>query len=401
MMTYFKKNILIICNVGIYNNPALTNIINDLKGDFNLELSGNIFIDNNIYNGIPYSNHEIFYQQLIKFKILQLLAIPYALLFKNGYVDRASAKQDFLLKFKIRLSAIALKRRLYKPQFIVNIDTEAAVISQESYPKQSVPSCVFIYEMYADQFLTTKDKGYDNKVMMEKNSIKFTSFILCTCNKATGDFLNSRYGLMQNVINYTICFENFSQPLSVKNEISFYYHGVYAPNRGLDNALLAMKEVDGGKLYMRGVGEYGQYLKNMVVENMLTDKVTFLEPLRTEELASAAAEFDLGLTLANMNVLNHKYATGFKTFQNLSAGLALILPASVPLKEMNEQYNVGMTYNDATVNELAEIFSFCTKNPQQVIQWKKNARRAYDIEYNPTIQKERLIENINKNITAN
>jgi glycosyltransferase involved in cell wall biosynthesis len=186
----------------------------------------------------------------------------------------------------------------------------------------------------------------------------------------------------------------------IQEPISIYYHGIIIENRGLENLVSAVKKYSGIKIFIRGEGDLLPRLKQMSIELGVMDRVEFLEPVPTQMLSQVAKQYDFGITMVRMNVLNHQYAAGFKTFENLSAGLALILPKSYPLKKLNQEYNVGITYSDATVEELERVFEYILHHKEEIMIWKKNVRSAYHQEYNPARQKEKLIQKINQLIHA-
>jgi hypothetical protein len=162
----------------------------------------------------------------------------------------------------------------------------------------------------------------------------------------------------------------------------------------------ARKKFEGIQVFIRGFGTILNELKELVISQNLTNKVFFLEPVDTQLLSEVGKDYDFGATMGRMNVANHLYATGFKTFENLSAGLALILPESYPLKKLNQEYKVGITYSDATVEELERVFEYILHHKEEIMIWKKNVRSAYHQEYNPARQKEKLIQKINQLIHA-
>lgn len=306
------------------------------------------------------------------------------------------------VEFKLRLWLLRLdfEKKHKKCDFVVNIDAEASFISSRFCKRKRIPCGFNIYEIFAEQWLgENKSSLYKLKTEIERRGIESSQLVFSSANKVLAEFLLSRYQLKRKIVELTVCpYRSFSDNITVNEPLKFYYHGAFFKNRGLENLVMAMKEVEGAVLYLRGYGHLEKELRLLVSENKLEKKVIFLEPVPTELLTQAGTEFDIGLTMARMNVLNHIYAVGFKTFENLSAGLALVLPESYPLKKLNEDYNVGVVYQDATVENMKAVISYCVNNKTIVKSWKANARKAYSDKFNPEFQKANFINEITRQI---
>jgi glycosyltransferase involved in cell wall biosynthesis len=147
-----------------------------------------------------------------------------------------------------------------------------------------------------------------------------------------------------------------------------------------------------GKLYLRGIGAYRNELEKVVEECMLQDKVFFLEPVDTKQLSDVAADFDVGLTMVKMNVLNHKFAVGFKTLENINAGLAIIAPNSYNLKPMMDKYMFGILYDDADISELTRVMKYCTEHLEWLDERKKISQYCANNIVGRKFQEEKLLK---------
>ncbi len=391
-----KNKILIVTNVQIKGNPALWFICNALETKYEISISGNERESKTtITNNFKYQTHSGLYSLALKLKLFSAIKFFCQVRYFGNLLKREEIANVTLLKLRLFLQRAEFNIKAPKINCILNIDTEAAFISMPFSQKEQIPTIYFIYEFYADQFLERKDRFYHHRVIIEKLSIQNADIILSTVNEKAGDFLKQRYNSEAKVVSVTICPEKtFSDKIKINNPLKFYYHGYFFDNRGLADGILAMKELDGAELYLRGSGFLEKTLKKLVKENKLDKKVFFLDPVPTELLSMVGAEFDIGLTMSRQNVLNQKYAQGFKAFENISAGLALIVPASPPLKQLIDEYKNGKNYSDATIEYLVPVFQYCLKNPEEVLTWKKNSQKAYQLEYNPEKQKSRLISEI-------
>jgi hypothetical protein len=305
--------------------------------------------------------------------------------------------QSSILKIKLLLQKINFNLNYSKTDFLFFIDVESVIISKDICKKYNVKKITYFYEFYADSLEQPTKKLYDLKVKIEKEAYSTTNIILSTINNVCGDYLKERYNLNIKIVDFTICPENnlYKSEQVVNFPIKLYYHGLYAQNRGIEDAILAMKNTNNLILYLRGVGAYKNYLEKLVENNNLDTKVIFLDPVEMEMLSIEASKFDVGLVLVKMNTLNHIYQCGFKTIENISAGLALIMPKSFPLIKLNDNYNIGWCYDDATIDNLEVIYKKIEDNFTEIVTFKRNSNLAYKNYYNPEFQKEKLISILN------
>jgi glycosyltransferase involved in cell wall biosynthesis len=383
-----KPTVLVVAHTIVNSNPALAFVVSCLQNEFEVKVCGNE--SSSKYEG--YSRLDRIWRilLLLRFELfVKLISIIFA--WKNW----PSLHHKLLLHVNLYLAKRAFNFTYKSPvDFIINLDTEAALISSQYQKRYSLPCAYFIYEFYAEQ--VSQQHNYNLLLTLERMAISQASFLLSPANKVLGNRINERFGLSKHVVPFTITpSKGFGdEEAVVSSPLKIYYHGYFVENRGIDNAILAMKNTKSCVLYLRGSGPFAKVLRSLVVEHGLEQKVIFLAPVATENLVAEAAKFDVGITLARMNVQNHAYATGFKTFENICAGIALIIPDSVPLRHLNDRFDLGYVYADGTVEELTQAFEFCVNNTQIVSRWKRNARTAFVTEYNQKIQSSRLANEI-------
>lgn len=391
-----RKTILLINNTTTTKNPALHFFIQCLKHEYNLIVSGNEVLKSSTYKEIRYRNHESTYRFLTRFKFLRLLKLCCLLTFQDKVVFEILA-----LRIRLILCSIELKYKIPKVDLIIGLDTEAAYISLALQKRHKIPLWYFVYDFYPDQYLNISSRLKQLLIRIEKESISSSTLILSSLNDEMGLHLNEKYKLSKAIHALFICpepaFEIDKLPV-LNDPIKIYYHGLISPNRGLEHLIEAMSGIDGIELYLRGNGTLVDKLQQMIEECNLSAKVFLLDSIPTEQLASAAADYDIGITMVRMNVLNHLYAAGFKTQENIAAGLALVIPNSYPLRRLNDTYELGVTYRDALKEDLVEVLRYITQNRSKVLEWKRNVRRAALDQLNPNAQKIQLIQTIKVHI---
>ena len=388
-----KQVIYIVANIQIISNPAIWNLFHTLDSDFDVYVFGNEKKKNiNFPINNKYKSYSKLYSFLIAIKMTFLLRFLF--LFKS----KANRAKSFeLLLYKIRLSFFKFEfnfLRKLKPNFLINLDSEARFISSGL----KVNNAYFIYEIFAEQRIRNNEGNdlYKFKTNLERLSVTNANFLISACNDSLGVCLNELHKCSIEVFTYSVCPQKAYLDSNASLPLKIYYHGALYKNRGIENAILAMEKVDNAHLYIRGAGDYKEFLLSIVLEKELESKVTFLPVVPMKELPHEGRSYDIGLSLVRMNVINHQYNVGFKTFDNISSGLALISPASFPLKKMIAKYENGICYDDATVEELIKTFTYCVNNLSKVNKWKENSKKAYEKEYNPEQQKKMLVNKIKK-----
>lgn len=258
-----------------------------------------------------------------------------------------------------------------------------------------------IYEVYPFQFFVKSKKMRDWRCLIERVGVKNCDILIDTGENKISAFLRRIYKLrVKSTANLLIVPPKIISCSRAITEypIKFYYHGAYVPNRGLKNLIYAMKgiDVDKGLLYLRGIGDYQSELEQIVKDLNLQNQVFFLEPVNTVELSRAASYFDVGCTMVEMDIVNHKFAVGFKTYENINAGLAIIAPNSFNLNPFIIKNKVGMMYSDSTVNELSRVLNNYINDLRFVDACKQESRNCAE----NIIKREIQIDKLEKIIIA-
>lgn len=130
------------------------------------------------------------------------------------------------------------------------------------------------------------------------------------------------------------------------DRIRVLYHGIVAPNRGLEAAIDSVAEwrleFD---LTMRGPGdaEYLNALRRRIVQQGLDDRVQLVPPVPMTALVREAAQFDIGFFALPGHSRHNQFALPNKFFEYVMAGLALCTTDLPEMARLLRQYELGVT----------------------------------------------------------
>jgi len=402
-----KKRIHIVSidTPPIENNPYLLFLIDTLINYYDISYWG-LRKSKRYYNITMFHIYTIRCRILVK--ILKGVLYPFSFLFfiilkikKRGKyhfneIKRATEYMSITIANNVYLLFQLLFSTRHHDAFIA---VNAGGLLALSWLKKirNIRFCYCLYELYPFQNHINSRILLVCRCYFEKMGVKNCDFIIDAGENKISSFINKIYKVERIETKNLLVFPKATVQHSrekTTHPINFYYHGAYASNRGLEELIYAMKNIDvqKGHLYFRGIGSLREKLEELAKECGVSDKVFFLEPIETEKLSDAASDFDVGLTMVKMNCRNHRFAIGFKTFENMNAGLAIIAPASYNLTPMLDKYKVGIVYKDATIDELARVMNYCIENLEYLDKCKLASRSCVTNTIGRVFQEKKLVE---------
>jgi glycosyltransferase involved in cell wall biosynthesis len=187
--------------------------------------------------------------------------------------------------------------------------------------------------------------------------------------------MQERYRLDEQPIVVRSCppYQGVTRTRDSQYPFKLLYHGVYRAERGLEQLILAMHRVDHAHLYLRGFGYYEEPLRNLVSEENLQSKVSFLPPVPMIQLVEAAANFDIGVCAYQDVSLNSRYCLPNKVFEYVMAGLALAVSDLPELRRIALDYGVGVTFEQSDPKDIARQINSLLADPERLRQMQLNA----------------------------
>ncbi len=167
-------------------------------------------------------------------------------------------------------------------------------------------------------------------------------------------------------------------PLSKKeNSIKIIlYQGAVNIGRGLEQAILSMKFIDGAKLIIAGDGDIKPELEKLVEKENLQNRVRFTGRLPLEELSKLTPQADLGLSIEEDLGLNYRFALPNKLFDYIQAQVPVLITNLPEMVVLVNQYQIGEITDSLLPKELAEKIKTALFNTEKRKKWKENLKVA-------------------------
>lgn len=112
--------------------------------------------------------------------------------------------------------------------------------------------------------------------------------------------------------------------------------------RGVEEAVLAMKDLPGYLLLLIGGGDVLPVAEQLVAEHRLSDRVRFVDRLPYERMMDFTRNADLGLTLDKDSNLNYRFSLPNKLFDYLNAGIPVLATDLPEVAGIVRKYNAGL-----------------------------------------------------------
>lgn len=169
------------------------------------------------------------------------------------------------------------------------------------------------------------------------------------CNKAytvgpaLANIFSNQYGLpFQVVKNVPVWSEPTLTHANKTDTKIILYQGALNQSRGLEEAIMAMHQINNAVLHIAGEGDLSNELRQLVITQNLSNKVVFLGYLKPADLANATRKAYLGLNLLKYEGESYYYSLANKFFDYIMHGKPQICADFPEYLALNSQYQVAI-----------------------------------------------------------
>lgn len=167
-------------------------------------------------------------------------------------------------------------------------------------------------------------------------------------------------------------------------------------DRGAEEAVEAMKYLDDSYLLLIvGSGDVIPQLKEMVIDNNLSDKVIFNDKMPFNELRQYTLNADLGLALDKDTNLNYRFSLPNKLFDYIHSSTPVLASQLPEIANIINSYQVGYFIETHKPKQIAEKIISIFYNVEDYNEIKANCSLASK-ELNWDNEEKKLIEVIEK-----
>ncbi len=125
-------------------------------------------------------------------------------------------------------------------------------------------------------------------------------------------------------------------------------------DRGAEEAVMAMQDVENAVLLIVGGGDVLELLKSMVVENRLAEKVRFIPRQPIDKLYGYTALADVGLSLDKDTNLNYRFSLPNKIFDYIQCGTPVLASDLPEVKNIIQSFDVGLILEEHAPKSIAK-----------------------------------------------
>ena len=232
--------------------------------------------------------------------------------------------------------------------------------------------------------------------LLEQRYIRRANAVM-TIGDAIADRLAGTYGVDRPAVLYSIPDrESLVLPPSPlvpdldPGTVVVLHQGHMMKERGCEQLVEAMQEVEGAVLVFLGGGPLRPALQKQAEDAGIAHRVRFVDPVPSDRLLAHTASADLGVTPLQDTCLNRRFALPNKLFEYLMAGLPVIASDLPEIRRVVAPHEVGILVEPGDHTALVAALRRAVAQKPLREQWRRNIPRVFET-FNPDSVSERLM----------
>lgn len=217
-----------------------------------------------------------------------------------------------------------------------------------------------------------------------------------TVSYSIAEEFKKRYGLGYAVIR-NLPYKKSVDQAKQQAEKFLLYQGAINEARGLENLIIAMKDVN-AILVMYGDGNIFEKIKALIIENNLENKIQLKGKIAPQELETTTATAYVGINLVEPIGLNQLYSLANKFFDYVQAGIPQLTMNFPEYKKINDEHEVALLINTIKPKEITNALNILLNDAVLYERLKANCLIAADV-FTWQKEEEKLL-NFYKNVFA-
>lgn len=157
------------------------------------------------------------------------------------------------------------------------------------------------------------------------------------------------------------------------------YQGAVNMNRGVEELVLAMKQIENAKLLIIGDGDVFKNVQELVVSNQLNDKVQLLGKVPFEQLDALTQTATIGVSLEKGDSISYHYSLPNKVFDYIKNGIPVLVSALPETTKLVNQYGLGKTTESITPHNIAVTLQEMLSDEPELLRLSQNCKMAHQV----------------------
>jgi glycosyltransferase involved in cell wall biosynthesis len=150
--------------------------------------------------------------------------------------------------------------------------------------------------------------------------------------------------------------------------------------RGIEEAVLAMKGLEGVTLMLVGDGDVMPVVNKLIKIHRLEDKVKIFGRRPYEEMMQFTMHADLGLTLDKPLSKNYEFSLPNKVFDYMHAGTPILASRLVEIERVITTHHIGSILSEVSPDAIATAINELKGQPELLMKQKEACRLASETE---------------------
>jgi len=207
-----------------------------------------------------------------------------------------------------------------------------------------------------------------------------------TVNQSIADLYKAKYGkklyVVRNVSPLLDVFkllEPSDYGISENKKIILMQGAGINVDRGAEEAVEAMEEIENAVLVFIGDGDVVPQLKKYVTDNRLERKVYFLGKKPYLEMMQFTRMADIGLTLDKGTNINYQNSLPNKLFDYIQGGTPILATNIKEVASIVQEYEIGEIISELTAQNLAEKLKKMLENEDKLQFYAQNCLKTAQI----------------------
>ncbi|NQV52942.1 MAG: glycosyltransferase [Flavobacteriales bacterium] len=280
----------------------------------------------------------------------------------------------FYLEYNARLLLHLLR---YKPAAFCAIDLDTALPVYFVSRMRNLPFVFDSHEYFSEleevvtRPLVHKVWQWVEQFIMKRFDVGFT------ISTGYASLFKGRYNADFAVVRNVPVKRPISQARADANPY-LIYQGALNVGRGLQTAILAMKNIDGLALKIYGDGPIRTELQTLIKREGLQAKVELCGPVPPEELRSHTQKAFAGLTLFSSKGLHHQYSLANRFFDYFHSGIPQIAIDHHEYRSFNDAYDIAFLIADDSIEQVTAGIKKLQSDVELYERLRANCSRAAD-----------------------